>query len=205
MSAALPLAAIGTGSYNGGSAYRGELLLLNLISALTLTQTAPRLAERRWTVELGWSRWRHPAAGCGVSCPSNGMRSAAAICSVARGLPRRRHRGSIVHTGTVHSSSGLLRGNAFVVRRDHPSGRMRWVFTADHQATALDADEDFAYVAFNSGELVVLRAGDGTVHTGQEVRVDGHRVVPLSLARQSRGRVVIGTLDGRVPVCAPAR
>ncbi|WP_128763523.1 hypothetical protein [Micromonospora sp. MW-13] len=111
---------------------------------------------------------------------------------------------ALVHTGAVHDGAGLLPGKAFVVRRAYPTGELQWVFTADHQATALDADGDFVYVTFNSGELVLLRAEDGAVQARQELRVNGHRVVPLSLVRLSPGRLAIGTLDGRVLVCSLA-
>ncbi|MFG3419128.1 hypothetical protein ACIBTZ_09440 [Micromonospora sp. NPDC049460] len=111
---------------------------------------------------------------------------------------------ALVHTGAVHDGAGLLPGNAFVVRRVYLTGELQWIFTADHQATALDADDDFVYVTFNSGELVLLRAEDGAVHARQELRVNGHRVVPLSLVRLSPDRLAIGTLDGRVLVCSLA-
>ncbi len=109
---------------------------------------------------------------------------------------------ALVHSGTIHDGAGLLAGNSFVARRAYPTGGLAWVFTADHQATALDVDGDLVYVTFNSGELVVLRATDGAVQARQQLRVNGHRVVPLSLACAGTGRVVIGTLDGRVLDCS---
>lgn len=114
---------------------------------------------------------------------------------------------ALVHTGHVHDGAGLLPGNSFVVRRAYPTGEPHWVFTADHQATALDADGDFVYVTFNSGELVILRAEDGTVQARQQLQVDGHPVVPLALVRLRDSRLAVGTLDGRILVCgltAPA-
>jgi hypothetical protein len=109
---------------------------------------------------------------------------------------------SLVHSGVVHNGAGLLPGNAFVVRRAYPSGEPQWVFTADHQVTALDADGEFVHVAFNSGELVVLRVGDGAVHARHALCIDGHRVVPLSLVRTGSAQLAIGTRDGRVLVCS---
>ncbi|MEU4620450.1 hypothetical protein AB0G04_10805 [Actinoplanes sp. NPDC023801] len=108
---------------------------------------------------------------------------------------------ALVHTGAVHDGQGLLPGNAYVIRRTYPAGEPRWVFTAGHQATALDVDAGFVHVAFDSGELVTLRALDGTVHSRRQLRVGGHPVVPLSLARAGVGRLAIGTLDGRVLDC----
>ncbi|GIF66957.1 hypothetical protein Ais01nite_49920 [Asanoa ishikariensis] len=109
---------------------------------------------------------------------------------------------SLVHTGgAVGDESPLLGGRkAFVVRRAYPTGEPQWVFTADDRATDLDLDGDLVYVTFNSGELVVLRAADGTVHARQNLRVDGRPVIPLSLARLGPGRLAIGTQDGRVLV-----
>ncbi|MDI6105604.1 hypothetical protein QLQ12_44195 [Actinoplanes sp. NEAU-A12] len=109
---------------------------------------------------------------------------------------------ALVHAGTVHDGAGMLPGNAFVARRTYPTGEPQWVFTTDDQATALDVDDDFVYVAFNSGELVILRAEDGAVQVRQQLLVNGHRVVPLSLACAGENRVVIGTLDGRVLDCS---
>jgi hypothetical protein len=111
---------------------------------------------------------------------------------------------ALVHTGAVHDGAGLLAENAFVARRAYPTGERQWVFTADHQATALDVDGDFVYIAFNSGELVILSAVDGAVKVRQQLRVNGCRIFPLSLARVGANRLVIGTLDGRVLDCSIA-
>jgi len=108
----------------------------------------------------------------------------------------------VVHAGVGHDSHGLLPGNSFVACRAYPSGEPLWVFAADVEATDLDTDGDHVYVAFNSGDLVVLRAADGMVRTRHEVRLDGRRVIPLSLGVADPGRVVIGTLDGRVLACS---
>ena len=112
---------------------------------------------------------------------------------------------ALAHTGHVHDRAGLLPGNSFVVRRAYPTGAPQWVFTADHQATALDADDDFVYVTFNSGELVILRAEDGSVQARQHLQLDGHPVVPLALVRLPDSRLAVGTLDGRILVCALTR
>lgn len=105
---------------------------------------------------------------------------------------------ALVHAGTVHDGAGLLPGNAFVVRRAYPTGEPRWIYTCDHQATALDTDGERVYVALNSGELVILHAGDGSVRARFALRVNGHRTIPLSLALVGADRLAIGTLDGRV-------
>ncbi|MEK8107491.1 hypothetical protein NKG94_24480 [Micromonospora sp. M12] len=130
------------------------------------------------------------------------MRRAAVICTAAAV----RTSTTVPPRARAHRSSPRrfrpASGNAFVVRRAYPTGELQWIFTADHQATALDADSDFVYVTFNSGELVLLGTEDGAVHARQELRVNGHRVVPLSLVRLGPDRLAIGTLDGRVLVCS---
>ncbi|WP_327141539.1 hypothetical protein [Nocardia sp. NBC_01327] len=108
----------------------------------------------------------------------------------------------LVHAGFVHDGAGLLPGNVFVVRRSGLYGAVRWVFTADFPATALDGDENTVYVAFNSGELVALHTSDGTVRWRQHLEVDGQPVVPLSLTLTGPGRLLIGTVDGRILDCS---
>ncbi|MFJ9365863.1 hypothetical protein ACIRRA_15805 [Nocardia sp. NPDC101769] len=108
----------------------------------------------------------------------------------------------LVHAGTVHDGAGLLPGNVFVVRRSGLYGAVRWVFTADFPATALDGDENTVYVAFNSGELVALHTCDGTVRWRQYLEVGGQPVVPLSLTLTRPGRLLIGTVDGRILDCS---
>ncbi|MEC3915083.1 hypothetical protein [Nocardia sp. CDC160] len=108
----------------------------------------------------------------------------------------------LIHAGAVHDGAGLLPGNVFVVRRSGRSGVARWVFTADVPVTALDGDENTVYVAFNSGELVALRASDGTVRWRHELEVDGRSVVALSLTLTRPGRLLIGTVDGRILDCS---
>ncbi|MDT0616098.1 PQQ-binding-like beta-propeller repeat protein [Streptomyces lancefieldiae] len=110
----------------------------------------------------------------------------------------------LVHAGAVHDGAGLLPGNAFIVRRSLGDGAARWVFTADFPATALDGDNDTVYVAFNSGELVALRTSDGSVRWQQQLEVGGQRVVPLSLTLPEAGRLLIGTVDGRILDCSVA-
>jgi hypothetical protein len=53
-------------------------------------------------------------------------------------------------------------------------------------------------VTYNTGELVALRSVDGALVGRSELRVDGHDVVPLSVSLGASGRVLVGTLDGRV-------
>jgi hypothetical protein len=109
---------------------------------------------------------------------------------------------AIVHAGAVYDGAGLLPGNAFVVRRSYPSGHLQWVFTADEQATAIDADDETTYVAFGCGELVALRSDSGAVLVRHLLTVNGQPVVPLSLCVAGAGRIVIGTLNGYVLTCS---
>ena len=108
---------------------------------------------------------------------------------------------AIVHTGQIRDGAGSP-GTAFVVRRAYPSGAVQWVLTAGGRATALDIADDLVLVAFDCGELVMLDAADGSLRARQELRVGGHLVVPLSLARIGPGRIAIGTLDGLILDCS---
>lgn len=110
----------------------------------------------------------------------------------------------LVHAGAVHDGAGLLPGNAFVVRRSLKDGTARWVFTADFPATALDGDDDMVYVAFNSGELVAMQSSDGAVRWRRRLEVGGRPVVPLSLTLTRPGRLLIGTVEGRILDCSVA-
>ncbi|MEU7675222.1 hypothetical protein AB0C42_10470 [Micromonospora taraxaci] len=143
----------------------------------------PSSARARQLFPLEWdaSRGRHLFGGSGAYLEDAAGRT-------------------LIHGGAVHDSAGLLVGNAFVVRRQYPTGEPQWIFTADREVTALDADGTFVYVVFTSGEMVVLRAEDGAVHVRQDLRIAGHPVVPLSLARVGPGRLAVGTLDGRMLV-----
>jgi hypothetical protein len=136
------------------------------------------VTDERHLFPLEWNEVRqaHLFGGCGVYLPDGP---------------------AIIHTGAVHDGRGLLPGNAFVVRRAYPSGAVEWVFTADCTATAVDADDEIAYIAFNDGEVVALRTADGAVVGRRQLGV-----VPLSLTLAGPGRLVIGTLDGRLLDCS---
>ncbi|WP_406640911.1 hypothetical protein [Amycolatopsis sp. WGS_07] len=109
--------------------------------------------------------------------------------------------GAIVHATAIHDGAGLLPGNSCVVRRSYPNGKARWVHHADHQVTAIDTIGYTLYVTYNSGEIIALDATDGRELGRQQLQVNDHPVVPLSLSAQAPDRLVIGTLDGRVLVC----
>ncbi|MEV0645270.1 hypothetical protein AB0I28_08390 [Phytomonospora sp. NPDC050363] len=106
--------------------------------------------------------------------------------------------GTLVHAGTVHHGHGLLPGNAFVVARDFTGGSARWVHAGDIPVTALDTDGERVYAAFNSGELLVLDLENGEVLHREELVVRGRPVVALSLALDGPGRLLAGTVDGRI-------
>ncbi|MYS23617.1 MULTISPECIES: PQQ-binding-like beta-propeller repeat protein [unclassified Streptomyces] len=107
---------------------------------------------------------------------------------------------SVVHAGAVHDGAGLLRGNAFVVRRVLPDGEPAWVFHADSSPTAVDTDGVTVYAAFSNGELVASDARTGTVRWRQNITVGGVEAVALSLALHE-SRLLLGTWDGRILDC----
>ncbi|MER7047130.1 hypothetical protein [Streptomyces jumonjinensis] len=113
--------------------------------------------------------------------------------------------GSLVHAGSVYDGRGLQPGGSFVVRRSLSDGVPDWVFRADRYATALDTAADAVYVAYDSGEIVVLGLGDGAVRGRQHLTVGAVSAVPTALTVAGPGRLVIGTGDGRVLLCSIGR
>ncbi|UKY47638.1 hypothetical protein [Streptomyces inhibens] len=111
------------------------------------------------------------------------------------------HGPALVHAGTFPYPHGLRPGDAFVTRRRLPDGAPAWVFLADAQATAMDTDGETVYVAYNSGEVVALHAGEGTVRQRRLLSIDGIVADPLSLTVAGPGRLLIGTVDGRIVDC----
>lgn len=109
---------------------------------------------------------------------------------------------SLVYAGAVHHGQGLQPGGAYVVRRSL-NGSVQWQYRTDHPATALDADGDTVYVAYNSGDLTALDANDGSVRWHTELKVDGAPTTALSLAVAPQGHLLIGTVDGRILECPP--
>ncbi|MER5473538.1 PQQ-binding-like beta-propeller repeat protein [Streptomyces sp. NPDC002685] len=108
---------------------------------------------------------------------------------------------ALVYAGTVHDSQGLQPGGAYVVRRSL-DGAVAWQHRTDHPATALDADEDTVYVAYNSGALTALDADNGSVRWHTELDIDGTPTTALSLAVAPQGHLLIGTVDGRILECS---
>ncbi|MEU4090521.1 PQQ-binding-like beta-propeller repeat protein [Streptomyces aureus] len=104
---------------------------------------------------------------------------------------------SLVYAGAVHDGAGLQPGGAYVVRRSL-DGEVAWQHRTDHPATALDADEDMVYVAHNNGDLTALDAATGTVRRRIGIEVEGTPTTALSLAVAPGGRLLAGTVDGRI-------
>ncbi|MEV6978523.1 hypothetical protein [Kitasatospora sp. NPDC093806] len=114
------------------------------------------------------------------------------------GGPAVRLDGALVHAGQVHHGSGLQPGHAFIVRRRFPDGLPQWVFTGDHLVTALDTDGTTVFAALTSGEILALDAADGTQRWRTRLTVDGIPTVALSLTVPGPGRLLLGTVDGRI-------
>lgn len=107
--------------------------------------------------------------------------------------------GGLVHAGTVHDGRGLLRGNAFVVRRSYPDGCVVWHHPLDNEVTGLDECGGTIVAVTNTGEMVVLDTltGEPLARRHALLTPGGHRVVPLTLVTTSPRTVAVGTLDGR--------
>ena len=91
--------------------------------------------------------------------------------------------------------------DTFVVRRRVPDGEVVWRLSVDHPVTAVEVDGSILYVALNSGELLGVDVDTGTVLWQQELSVHGHPTTALSLACAEPGRLLIGTVDGRILDC----
>ncbi|MGW2373158.1 PQQ-binding-like beta-propeller repeat protein [Kitasatospora sp. NPDC001683] len=112
--------------------------------------------------------------------------------------------GGLVHAGTVYDGRGLQPGGSFVVRREAVGGAPLWVFRTDRKATALDADERFAYVGYEDGELVALDLRDGTA-VRHHLTIGAVTAVPTALTIAGPGRLLVGTGDGRILDCSLAQ
>lgn len=109
--------------------------------------------------------------------------------------------GALVQAAVISDHAEALARNAFVVRRRLPDGAPQWVFAADGPVTALDGDGDTVFAAHRSGEIVALDARTGSPRWRHRPRVGGHGVVPLSLTAAGAGRLLVGTVDGRILDC----
>ncbi|GHI88410.1 PQQ-binding-like beta-propeller repeat protein [Streptomyces xanthophaeus] len=108
---------------------------------------------------------------------------------------------SLVYAATVPHGHGHghgpLTGEAYVVRRSL-KGSVLWQHRSDHPATALATDGESVYVACNSGTLTALDAHDGSVRWHTALEVDGEPATALCLAPAPGGRLLIGTVEGRI-------
>lgn len=102
---------------------------------------------------------------------------------------------SLVYVGAVHHPQG--HGDSYVVRRSL-DGEVLWEHRADHRATALDTDGEAVYSTDNSGALTALDAATGAVLWRTALTVGGVPTCALSLAVAPQGRLLVGTVDGRV-------
>jgi hypothetical protein len=109
---------------------------------------------------------------------------------------------ALVQAAVVRGEEEALPRNAFVVRRRLPDGAPQWVFATDRPVTALDGDDDTVFAAHRSGEIVAIDARTGSPRWRHRLRVDGQVVVPLSLTSAGAGRLLVGTVDGRILDCA---
>ncbi|WP_406087565.1 PQQ-binding-like beta-propeller repeat protein [Streptomyces virginiae] len=102
---------------------------------------------------------------------------------------------SLVYAGSVYHPQG--HGGSYVVRRSL-GGEVLWEHRADHRATALDSDGEAVYSTDNSGALTALDAATGAVLWRTALTVGGVPTCALSLAVAPQGRLLVGTVDGRV-------
>ncbi|MFI0357472.1 hypothetical protein [Actinomadura sp. 9N407] len=104
--------------------------------------------------------------------------------------------GALVHGGGLAARRGRMADSEYIVRRRLPDGAVDWLFRGDFIVTALEADGDTVYAALRSGEILALDAADGTVRW--RAGIPG---APLSMSLDRDGRLLIGTVEGRVLDC----
>ncbi|MGW1729231.1 PQQ-binding-like beta-propeller repeat protein [Streptomyces sp. NPDC002306] len=110
--------------------------------------------------------------------------------------------GDLLYAGTVYHRHGLQPGGSFVVRRMVAGEEPTWVFRTDRKATDLDHDMETVYVTYDDGEIVGLDLRDGDVRWRRHLAVAGVPVVATALKVTGRGRLIIGTTDGRLLDCS---
>jgi outer membrane protein assembly factor BamB len=73
----------------------------------------------------------------------------------------------------------------------------------DHPVTAVEVDAggSVLYVALKSGTLLGVAVDTAEPQWRQELSINGQPTVELSLASAEPGRLLIGTVDGRVLGC----
>ncbi|MFD7445062.1 hypothetical protein [Streptomyces sp. NPDC059909] len=108
---------------------------------------------------------------------------------------------ALIYAATLHDHRGLLSQNSFVVRRRLAGGAPQWVYGTDQPVTALDGDDETVFAAHRSGRIVAIDASNGSPRWERDLHVAGLPVVPLSLTVPRAGRLLIGTVDGRILDC----
>ncbi|GAA3439032.1 PQQ-binding-like beta-propeller repeat protein [Kutzneria kofuensis] len=103
----------------------------------------------------------------------------------------------------VEVGDSLVCSGPRVSRRRLPDGEILWRLAVEHPVTALeiDAGGSILYIALNSGRLLGIDVHTGSVLWQQELSIHGQPTVGLSLASAEPGRLLIGTVDGRILDC----
>ncbi|MGW7342816.1 hypothetical protein [Streptomyces sp. NPDC054854] len=109
--------------------------------------------------------------------------------------------GSLIHAGRVFRQRRQP-GDSFVVHREASDGTPQWVFRTDCSATALDADTTTAFVAYDDGEIVALSLESGTVLWRHRLTLGNVSLIPTALTVTQAGRLLVGTLEGRILLCS---
>ncbi|WP_061292740.1 PQQ-binding-like beta-propeller repeat protein [Herbidospora cretacea] len=217
----LPLLAIGTGQYDGGYHFGGELFLLSLETgvAAPLIEHLPGYdASGRQILGLEWlddqalrvvmappDDWDDPDAWTEghvavVRRTDWGRvppRSVTSYDLVGPRIPAPRPDGREAARAAV-----TRLGKGWEPRRNvHAVEAPLWIFRTDRPATALDAGDDAVYVAYDDGEIVVLDLHTGTVRGRGPLTIGAVSVLPTALTVAGPGRLLVGTGDGRILDC----
>ncbi|MEV6104287.1 hypothetical protein AB0M28_06160 [Streptomyces sp. NPDC051940] len=111
---------------------------------------------------------------------------------------------ALVHAGRTYDPGRSYadgREGTYIAGRRVPDGSVAWLRLTDLPLADVDGDEHTVYAAYRSGEVEALNTTDGTLRWRRTAMAHGHPVTPLCLT-YAAGRLLIGTVDGRVLDCA---
>ncbi|MFD7812763.1 hypothetical protein ACFV6E_07410 [Streptomyces sp. NPDC059785] len=100
--------------------------------------------------------------------------------------------------GLVHTCTA--RDGTHLVRRAYPDGAVVWAHRFGERITAVDAQDGLVHAVLGdgTGELLTLRAAEGTVVRRRTLPLGGHHYAPTCLSVAADGDLVIGTVEGRL-------
>ncbi|MFC4469233.1 hypothetical protein ACFPH6_32750 [Streptomyces xiangluensis] len=97
----------------------------------------------------------------------------------------------------------LRTGLYSVQRRTYPKCRSVWEYDVGTEMGGMDVRDHAVHVVTRTGELLTLRALDGTEIRRRPTRSDTHVFRPTSVTAAPNGDVLVGTYEGRILLFPP--